>query len=154
MITRNIALLSAGLLAFCGGIALGDGGKSDLSGSWKIDPARCEAESVDKNLTLEIRDTGNDIHIVETRGPDAKDDVSEFTCGKLGKECKMKDGRDKAAVTVYYNGPALVVVKTNGRKGSSVEKRRYALNPAGDTLIVEVMRIDPEGKPEKLVFTK
>ena len=64
----------------------------------------------------------------------------------------MEDGGEKAAVSVYYNGPLLVVLKTHGRKGSVVEKQRISLS--GDSLIVEIMHIEPEGKAEKLVFSK
>ena len=40
----------------------------------------------------------------------------------------MHDGGAKAKVNVYYNGDALVILKTHGRKGSSVEKRRLTLS--------------------------
>jgi len=66
----------------------------------------------------------------------------------------MRDGGDKATVSVYYNGPLLVVLKTHGRKGSLIEKQRLSLSPTGDSLIVEIMHIEPEGKAEKLVFSK
>lgn len=66
----------------------------------------------------------------------------------------MRDGGEKAAVSLYYNGPLLVVLKTHGRKGSLIEKQRLSLSPAGDSLILEIMHIEPEGKAEKLIFTK
>ena len=64
----------------------------------------------------------------------------------------MQDGADKATVSVYYNGPLLIVLKTHGRKGSLVEKQRLSLS--GDSLIVEIMHLEPESKAEKLVFSK
>ena len=66
----------------------------------------------------------------------------------------MQDGGDKASVSVYYNGPVLVVIKTHGRKASLVEKQRLSLAPTGDSLVLEIMHIEPEGKAERLVFTK
>ena len=90
----------------------------------------------------------------QTRGPNPKEDVSEFTCGTLGKECPMQDGGYKATVAVYYNGPLLVVLKTHGRKDSLVEKQRFSLSPAGDSLVLEIMHTEPESKAERLVFTK
>jgi hypothetical protein len=155
---RNAAIFIAGLAIYASGMMYGTASsraqeeRADLSGTWKLDPSRTEPVQSNKDLTLVIEDKADEIRVKETRGPDLKDDVTEFTCGKYGTECALQDGRSKASVTVYYNGPALVTMKTRGRKGSSVEKRRYTLT--GDTLVVEVTPIDPAGRPEKLVFTK
>jgi hypothetical protein len=72
----------------------------------------------------------------------------------MGEECAMQDGGGKAQAFVYYNGPVLVVLKTHGRKGDSVEKRRLTLSPTGDSLVVEITHIEPQGKVEKLVLSK
>ena len=103
---------------------------------------------------LLIEEKDQSIHIKETRGPKLKEDVSDFTCGTMGKPCAMQDGADKAKVTVYYNGPLLVVLKTDGRKGDAVTKWRLSLAPTSDSINVEVIHIDPQGKTEKLVFAK
>ena len=131
-----------------------DTSKPNLSGTWKLDPVKSVLDRTGKDLTLLIEETGQNVHIKEIRGPDTKDDVSEFTCDTIGKECSMQDGGDKAKVAVYYNGPVLVVLKTHGHRGDSVEKRRLSLAPAGDSLIVDIIHIEPEGKAEKLVFSK
>jgi hypothetical protein len=67
---------------------------------------------------------------------------------------RNEDGTDKANVSVYYNGPVLVVLKTNGRKGDSVTKCRLSPTSTGDSIAVEVIHIDRQGKTEKLVFSK
>lgn len=151
---RSTVLLTAGLFLF--GAALGSAaeGKADLSGTWKLDQARTESGHTNKDLVLLIEQKDQSLHLKETRGPNLKEDVSDFTCDTLGKPCPMQDGADKANVTVYYNGPVLVVLKTNGRRGDSVTKWRLSLAPAGDSMIVEVIHIDPQGKNEKLVFAK
>ena len=151
---RYGALAVAGLLLF-GAVGLSaDEGKPNLSGSWKLAPGQNEAGQSRNDVSLLIDEKGDNIHVKETRGPDSKDDVSEFTCTTLGKECAMQDGGDKATVLVYYNGPLLVILKTHGRKGSVVEKQRLSLSPAGDALNMEVMRLEPESKTEKLTFAK
>lgn len=151
---RSFVLTVAGLLLFGAAATRADEVKRNLTGTWILDPARGDFDRANKDLALVIDEKEGSVHIKETRGPNPKDDVSELTCGTMGKECPMEDGGEKAAVSVYYNGPLLVVLKTHGRKGSVVEKQRISLSPAGDSLIVEIMHIEPEGKAEKLVFTK
>ena len=152
---RSLAMSVVGILLFGGIAAIGaDQDKPNLSGTWKLDRARTSGAAASQDLVLVIEETGGNIHIKETRGHNPKDDVSEFTCGTLGDQCAMRDGGDKAEVSAYYNGPLLVVLKTHGRKGSTVEKQRLSLSPAGDSLILELMPIQPEGKTEKLVLSK
>jgi hypothetical protein len=149
---RSFVLTVVGLLVFGTAVACADESNPNMSGVWKLDPARSELDQTNKDLALVIEEKGQNIHIKETRGPNPKEDVSEFTCGTMGKGCPMQDGADKATVSVYYNGPLLVVLKTHGRKGSLVEKQRLSLS--GDSLIVEIMHLEPESKAEKLVFFK
>ena len=127
--------------------------RPDLRGVWKLDTARSELDHT-RNLSLLIEEKGENIHIKETRGPNAKEDTTEFTCTTMGRDCPLQDGTDKANVSVYYNGPLLVILKTHGRKDSTVEKQRLSLSPDGDSLTVEIMHIEPQSKLERLVFTK
>jgi hypothetical protein len=126
--------------------------KADLTGTWKLDQARSDSGQADKGLVLFIEEKDQTIHIKESGGSIAKEEASDFTCDTMGKPCEIQDGKDKASVTVYYNGPALVVI-TSGRKGNSVEKHRLSLSPDG-SLTMEVTHIVPQGKTEKLVFVK
>jgi hypothetical protein len=145
--------LSAGLLLLGSMPVSADQGKPNLNGTWKLDRAHSDTDETSKDLMLLIDEQDENIHIKETRGPREKQDVSEFTCG-LGKECKMQDGGDKAQVWVYFNGPALVVVKTNGRRDDNSSKCRFVLSPNGDSLVEEITHITPERKAEKIVFSK
>jgi hypothetical protein len=72
----------------------------------------------------------------------------------VGRRVRNAGRRRQAKAFVYYNGPVLVVLKTYGRKGDSVEKRRLSLSPTGDSLVVEITHIEPQGKVEKLVLSK
>lgn len=145
---------SAVLILALAALAHADTGKPNLTGKWICDPSRSEDCQANKNLMVVIEEDGQKIHIKETRGPDPKDDVSDLTCGITGQECPMQDGKEKASVSVYYNGPVLVVWKTHGRKGDAIDKQLLSLSPAGDSLILQVTHIDPEGKAEKLVLSK
>ena len=129
--------------------------RPNLSGTWKLQPAGSDAgHATDETTMLVIQENAGSIHIRETRRSNSKDDTSDFTCATMGQECPMKDGGEKASVSVYYNGPVLVVLKTHGRKGDSVEKRRMELAPSGNSLTLEVIHLEPQEKTEKLVFAK
>ena len=69
--------------------------------------------------------------------------VSEFECNTRGRECKVNDGGKAAKVTMYFNGPRLIVMET---RGSDVVKLRF--QAAGDQLKVETMPLVPQGKTE------
>ena len=149
---RSFGLTMVGLLLWAGGgVSAGEG---DLSGTWKLDSAHSQTTLTRKDLVLVIDEQDQNIHLKEIRGPRAKEDVSNFTCNTMGKECAMQDGTNKAQVSVYYNGADLVVLKTHGRRGSSVEKWRLSVPSTRDSLIVDVVHIDPKGEAEKLVFSK
>ncbi len=151
---RSFVLPIAVLLLLGVAVANADQDKPNLSGTWRLDQAGTNPDRTSKDLVLAIEENGRSIHIKETRGPNPKVDVSSLTCSTMGDECAMLDGGDKAQAFVYYNGPVLVVLKTHGRKGDSVEKRRLTLSPTGDSLVVEITHIEPQGKVEKLVFSK
>jgi hypothetical protein len=151
---RNFLWLTVGMVFFGAVLLSADEGVPNLSGTWKLAQGSGEPGHASKDLVLIIEEKGESIHVKETSGLDAKNDLSDFTCNTMGKECEMLDEGHKANVSVYYNGPVLVVLKTHGRKNDSVEKRRISLSEGGNSLVVEVIHIDPVGKAEKLVFSK
>jgi len=151
---RRCMVTVMGLLLLGATVGTADEHKPDFSGTWKLDVERSQLDQTSKGFMLIVEDKGPNIHVKETRGPDLQEDVSEFTCGTMGADCSMQDGKEKATVSAYYNGSMLVILKTHGRKGSQVEKQRLSLAPGGDSLTMEVMHIEPEGKPEKLVLSK
>jgi len=151
---RSFVLTVTGGLLFGAAIVYAADTTPGIAGNWKLDAAKSDLDSTNKDFSLLIEKNDQTVHIKETRGPNAPEDVSEFTCDTMGRECAMRDGKEKATVSVYYNGPMLVVLKTHGRKGSVVEKQRFSLPDAANTLLLELMPIEPEGKTQKLVFTK
>jgi hypothetical protein len=70
--------------------------------------------------------------------------VAEYECNTMGKECQVKEGGHAAKVSMWYNGPRLVEMRTHG---SEVVKRRFQVTD-GDVLELEVIPIAPAGKTE------
>jgi len=151
---RGSVLLLTGSLLFGAAALWADQERPDLSGTWKLDQADAGLGQVNKDFLLVIDEKAGNIHIQETRGPRPKEDVSSLTCPLTGAECPMQDGTDKAKAFVYYNGPVLVLLKTHGRKGDSVEKDRLTLSESGKSLVLEIEHLDPAAKSEKLVLSK
>lgn len=126
--------------------------KPDISGKWLLDTGKSKLhEAADRVLEIEKRDKG--VHILEkVKRPD-KEAVIEYECEFNGRECDMKDEGHAAKVSLYYNGPALVETKTNGREGEDVTRRKIELNSDG-TLSIEVQHIVPQREPQKFVYTR
>ena len=113
--------------------------RAKLNGAWQ---SQDEAHAV---WTLE--EQGAAIHISNSQG-DKK--LSEFVCN-LGVECEIKEAGRKVKVTVYFNGPKLVVFET---RGEEVFKRRFGMATAGDVLELETIPVVPDGKTETVHFTR
>jgi hypothetical protein len=135
--TRLLALFL--FAAACAVAELPD--RPNFTGKWTSD-----------NTKLDIRQDADSIQITEEgANPDSRFSIS---CGTKAKECPMMDRGHKAVVRVWYNGPKLVVFKTDGRKGAVATKRRFTMAPSGDSFEMEIMPIDPPGDTKKLSFRK
>ncbi len=121
-----LGLLAAGCLAFADDAA----DRDKLAGSWESpDGAR---------WVLETKPDA--IHITQF---DHDRKVNDFECNTVGRECEVKEAGKAGKVTMYFNGPRLVVMQT---RGSDVVKLRF--HASGDQLEVETMPIVPQGKTE------
>src|SRR5580658_3840956 len=120
--------LTASIGACLGSIALGDDSaeRAKLTGTWQG-----EAKAV-----WIFESQGDSLHIINSQG-DKK--IAEFACN-LGKECEVKDAGRKVKVTLYFNGPKLVVLET---RGEEVVKKRFGVIETGDTLELEVIPVGP-----------
>jgi hypothetical protein len=124
--------LAAGLAALADDTA----DRDKLAGSWQSpDGARWVLDS-----------KADSVHIAEF---DHDRKVAEFECNTLGRECAVKDAGKSAKVTMYFNGPKLVLLET---RGSEVVKRRFHAN--GDQLEVETMPLVPQGKTETATLSR
>ena len=112
---------------------------SSYSGKW---------QAGDKSSELIVQQTGDSIHVTEQRGGKM---VCDYTCNSKGTNCNFKEEGKKATVSLYFNGPKLVEIRT---RGDEVMKRRFGLKDDGKTLEVEVMPIAPAGKTATILYAK
>ena len=113
--------------------------RAKLLGSWQVQDDSGKEPAV---WVLEVK--GMALHISESRG-DMK--ISEFECVPKGAECEGTIAGNKATVSMYYDGPALVQLET---KGSDVTRRRFTVTGPPDLMDIEVVPIVGVGKAETL----
>jgi hypothetical protein len=144
-----LALLAAPLL-------IGANDHPNFSGTWKLDPAK--SPGVDgATITLAIKDESGKINYERTmKQANGTPVVVRFTCSPGGSNCDLDENGHKAKVSIWYDGPALMILKTNGPKQDTTTERRLELSPDGNTLKVQFTNLDLDNnsKPETLVFTK
>ncbi|HUB82130.1 MAG TPA: hypothetical protein VMB03_25210 [Bryobacteraceae bacterium] len=114
----------------------------DLNGKWQLSssPGKLKFE------TLLIEQNSDSVKITESAVNKKPFDVS---CNIDAKECKVKDRK----VSFWYNGPALVMMESNG-DGDVVTKTRMIPGADGKTLSLEVTRILPAGASATYTFTR
>jgi len=74
-----------------------------------------------------------------------------YTCKADGQQCTIKIGGRKATVSMWFNGPKLVQMET---QGSTIVKRRFAVQASGDTMELEIMPMSPSGKTETIQYKR
>jgi hypothetical protein len=89
-----------------------------------------------------LADDGDSLRITQTEN-DRK--VSELACNTAGRQCELKDSGKPVKVSMWFNGPKLVVMEV---RGSEVLKRRFHATDDGSAMEVELIPIVPQGKPE------
>jgi hypothetical protein len=144
-----LALLAAPLLAIASD-------QPNFSGTWKLDPAGSPGANV-ATITLNIKDEAGKITYERTmKQTDGKQTVAHFTCSPGGSNCVFDENGHKAKVSLWYDGPALMILKTGGIKEDATTERKLELSTDGNTLKVQFtnLDLDKNNKPETLVFTK
>jgi hypothetical protein len=135
-------------------LASADSKPPNFTGAWQLDTAKSQVED-GRLVTLRIENVSDKIKMVRVvREKDGKEVTSQFVCGSDGTECEYDDGGQKAKVSLWYNGAALVVLKTNGSKEDTSDEWTMKLSSDTHTLTVGLEHIDPTGKEETLVFSK
>lgn len=117
--------------------------RAKLLGSWQQQGDSGKEATV---WVLEVK--GMALHISESRG-DQK--ISEFECVPRGVECEGTVEGKKATVSMYYDGPALVQLET---EGSDITRRRFAATGQPDVMDIEVKPIIGAAKAETLHLKK
>ncbi len=147
-----LAVLAAPLFAVS--LFAGDDGPPNFTGTWQLDAAK-SPEAEGQSLTFTIKDDAGGIHFASvTHEKDGKEITRSFTCKAGGNTCDFDDGGHKCKVSVWYDGTALVILKTDGPKEDSVSQWKLQLSPDKSLLNAELSRIEPSDKPETLVFDK
>jgi len=77
--------------------------------------------------------------------------IAEYECNTMGRECNIKEAGHSAKVSMWFNGPKLVEMRT---RGSEVVKRRFSVTGDGDMLELEVIPIAPGGKAEVIHMSR
>lgn len=131
-------LLGAGMLAD------DQSDRQKLIGSWELEGVAESGQSV----TWTFSTAQNSIRVTQLEG---NNKLADFACGADGNPCEIRTAGKKATVSMWFNGPRLVVLET---KGSDVVKRRFKILPQGDVMEMEVIPIVPDGRTETFQFKR
>jgi hypothetical protein len=121
------------LLLGAAAFAMDDTDRAKLIGAWQSNAG---------GATWIFAQDGDTLHITHLQN-DRK--LADFACNTSGRECSVKEDGKSAKVSMWFNGPKLVVMET---QGSEVVKRRFQPGGEGNVIEVETIPIVPEGKPE------
>ncbi len=129
-------------------------GDPDFSGSWHLDPNKSQ-DANGATVTLAIQNEAGKINYQRTvRERNGRQIVLRFTCPADGSQCDFDENGHHAKVSLWYDGSALVILKTDGPKEDETTERKLELSSNGKTLTVHFENLAGTGKPETLVFTK
>lgn len=146
------------LALLCGLVSLWgqSGARPNLTGTWKLAPAKSDVHEKLSNVVWVIDQKDSTIHLSESATTvDGKDWKVEFDCPTNGKECSVNEPGQAAKLSLWYNGPALIEMEFRGHNRENVLKKKITVGADGKVLQIEVTRIVPPGeRPEKLVFEK
>lgn len=131
-----------------------DTAQPDLSGTWQLDTTKSPPRDAE-GITYTIKDASGKIDFSRvTQERDGKNVTSKFSCDTVGTQCEFDEGNHKAKVSLWYDGPALVILKTDGPREDSVTQWRLQVSPDGKTLNVTLTHLEPSDTTETLVFDK
>jgi len=144
----RILLCLAALLAAATVWAADD--RPDLNGVWLLQAT----DSKGRAETMSIDQKPDSIDIARSITNGAKQLKVDVSCSTNGEECKVKENGQLTQVSLYYNGPMLVMIEQ--RHGNDfVTKKRLKVSPDGKTLEIELVTISPPGRAtENLVYTR
>lgn len=126
----------------------------DFTGHWQLDAANSQS-AFERTQSIEIVQSGNDVTFTRVfQDHDGKQVTAKFICSVNGKDCEFTDNGHKAKISLWYNGPELVVLKTDGDKHDTTVEWHLKLTDGGKTLNVNREIMEPSEQTEKLVFTK
>lgn len=113
--------------------------RNKLAGTWNVDGGGNTAWAVHGTKS-------GGVHLTYTRGTDK---LADFECNTEGKECSVRMEGKPVKVSLYFNGPRLVMLET---RGDTVVKWRFGVAADSGEMEVEETPITPAGKAETLHF--
>jgi hypothetical protein len=133
-------LVSLGMVSVPG-LAQDSADRVKLNGAWQPQGSGA-AQGV-----WTIEETSAGMRVTNSQG---EKKIAEFVCD-FAKECEAKDAGKKVKVTLYFNGPKLVLMET---KGDQVLKRRFGFGETADVMELELIPVAPAGRTETAHFTR
>ena len=130
-----------------------DSDKPKLAGTWELDAAQSQLEHIPGTVELIVQDASGKIQFTRTtHTPEGKDLVAKFECAPGGPDCAFDEAGHKSKVSLWYQGAALVILKTDGPADDEVSQ--WTLSTDKGALQVEVSHITPPGKAETMVLKR
>src|SRR5579862_2244092 len=134
---HSISLIA---LACCASAFANDSdSRAKLIGKWQA-PAEGSATAAEWSL----RSDGDLMHISHSQGGR---NIIDFECNTSAQECAAKESGRAVKISMWYNGPSLVLMEF---RGSEVLKRRFSIPAGPDAMDLEIIPIVPDGKAETL----
>src|SRR5690242_435160 len=109
----------------------GENDRSKLVGAWSPEGAG------ETRAPWILAAPGDAMHITHVQN-DQK--LLDIECNTGGRECAVKDSGKPLKVSMWFNGPKLVVMET---RGNEVVKRRFHVTGDGGSLELETIPIVP-----------
>ncbi len=139
--------LLCAFLAYAGG-----GTPPNFGGTWQLDPDQSKSVGA---IVLTIQDTAGKIVLERlSHDKEGKELTSKFSCVPAGPDCDFDEYGNKSKVSLWYSGPDLNILKTNGPKEDATTQWKLTLSPDKKKLTVHVEHLEPSDKDQDLVFIK
>ena len=129
-------------------------GAVDFTGQWQLDGSKSKP-GPEPTASVQIAQQGDKITFTrQYKDRDGKAATAHFTCAVGANSCDYDENGHKSKVSLWYNGPELVILKTDGDKRDSTVEWHMKLSDDGKTLNINREVIEPSEEKEALVFNK
>jgi len=152
-LSAGSVLILAGLAFAFAAVLSADSQGAPFTGTWEMNASKSQVSDA-RSTSLVVQQIGDKIKIVATTKKGDAVTTTEFVCPTNGKECEFDEAGHKSKISLYFNGPALEVFKTDGPEADSASQWNLQVAPDGKSLTMAVSHILPAGKDETLFFDK
>ncbi|MGA8030662.1 MAG: hypothetical protein WB992_26255 [Bryobacteraceae bacterium] len=150
----NFALAVIAAPLFSSLLLAGNPAPPNFAGTWQLDTAKSQ-NAEGETITLTIQNASGKMNFERVvRDKDGKEVKSQFSCEIGGNSCDFDENGHKAKVSLWYNGPALQILKTDGPKEDASTQLSLELSSDHKILTIQLEHIEPMDKAQTLVFEK